>query len=700
MGLEQARVHEIVDKAKSHRWSVPEFQRGFVWTPQKVRDLIDSLWRDYPIGSFLIWYGDSYEEPRSVSDGRSPDAWLVDGQQRTTAFCVLFGTRPYWWGEDWDDLLKRYDVRFNALSTEEPYFSLYSAAMRGPAGRAWIRVQDLLNADDDGLSGIIEALLRDLGLPGARFGLLWTRLDKVRKVRDAVLPVVTVMLDLEDVTEIFARLNSAGTKVTEADIALALAASQNPGWARQEFLPFLKDLEDAGFDLDPNLVFRSCVGIGLGKARLKEVPRAYWTSSGLMEAWKRTAQAWRRVIQYVEARGILSADVLPTKTALIPVAILADRYPNTLASDVPFAWILHATRTGRYSGSALTALDQDLQAIEGAGSAQVALDALRAKLPEWERFAPEDFSQDYRDRFLRLILYLTMHSRGARDWVSGEYLGFHGTELLERFNPDWHHIFPRAYLRQHGIPEDRWDLFANIAVMSPSTNIRFGARNPMGYLERYGVDDVLLEEQLVADRQLLTVEKYEEFLALRAQALATAANRYFESLVSGTRHDPPRPSQPRLSARQEKRRVKPRPVVSDEEFLTNRGAKLGDQELGNCRAVLEAVQNSNVPGVTRSALRNGCPAVYLTGTRVGKLELVQLSPSQPTFRDGVKVRNRWKADQHVLEQLAKFRRALSDIPGSRVMRTGRVYVPTDSLAAHLTTFFDATRHLATALARS
>ena len=81
------------------------------------------------------------------------------------------------------------------------------------------------------------------------------------------------VLDLEDVTEIFARLNSAGTKVSEADIALALAASQNSGWARQHVLPFLQKLEEAGFELDPNLAFRSCGGIGLGRARLKKVPR-------------------------------------------------------------------------------------------------------------------------------------------------------------------------------------------------------------------------------------------------------------------------------------------------------------------------------------------------------------------------------------------------------------------------------------------
>jgi hypothetical protein len=88
-------------------------------------------------------------------------------------------------------------------------------------------------------------------------------------------------------------------------------------------------------------------------------------------------------------------------------------------------------------------------------------------------------------------------------------------------------------LRQNGVPEERWDLFANIAVISPSTNLRFGAKNPMGYLERYKVDDALLAEQLVpTDKRLLTIDGYDEFISTRAEALAEAANRYFEGLQS------------------------------------------------------------------------------------------------------------------------------------------------------------------------
>ena len=332
-------------------------------------------------------------------------------------------------------------------------------------------------------------------------------------------------------------MNSAGTKVTEADIALALAASQNPGWARNEFLPFLSTLQDAGFDIDPNLVFRSAVAIGLGQARLKDVPRSWWGGTGLTGSWDRTKHAWQDVVNYVEQRGILSSDVLPTKNALIPLVILVDRLPNALSDTSPFAWLLHATRSGRYSGAAISALDRDVKTIREATSAGDALERMRLEMGSWEPFSSTDFLADYRDRVMRLMLYLLMWHRGARDWVTKQRLGFQGPELLERFDPDWHHIFPRAFLRDEGVPEERWNLFANIAVVASNTNKGFGAKPPEAYLDYFEVGDDLLTEQLVStDRGALRAQDYESFLATRARTLADAANRYYDGLA-GSRSD-------------------------------------------------------------------------------------------------------------------------------------------------------------------
>src|SRR6185295_6162271 len=97
MAHELIKVRDIIDRSVNHKWSIPEFQRGFVWKAIQVRDLIESLWLNYPVGTLLIWDSAQHVETRSASDAQMPDAWVVDGQQRATALCILSGRKPYWW---------------------------------------------------------------------------------------------------------------------------------------------------------------------------------------------------------------------------------------------------------------------------------------------------------------------------------------------------------------------------------------------------------------------------------------------------------------------------------------------------------------------------------------------------------------------------------------------------------------------------
>jgi uncharacterized protein with ParB-like and HNH nuclease domain len=74
MAYSSFKINEIVDKAIAHEWSVPEFQRGFVWNATQVRDLAESLWLNYPVGSILIWDSRGRKksvEPKNVTDAQS-----------------------------------------------------------------------------------------------------------------------------------------------------------------------------------------------------------------------------------------------------------------------------------------------------------------------------------------------------------------------------------------------------------------------------------------------------------------------------------------------------------------------------------------------------------------------------------------------------------------------------------------------------
>jgi hypothetical protein len=76
MAYESIKIREVVDRSVSHVWSIPEFQRGFVWKPTQVRDLAESLWLDYPIGSLLVWNSQDPTEEKIARDAQRPTLWV------------------------------------------------------------------------------------------------------------------------------------------------------------------------------------------------------------------------------------------------------------------------------------------------------------------------------------------------------------------------------------------------------------------------------------------------------------------------------------------------------------------------------------------------------------------------------------------------------------------------------------------------
>jgi hypothetical protein len=537
------KIHNLVDSAVGHELSVPEFQRGFVWKPAQTRDLAESLWLDYPIGSLLIWNSRTGAQERVVSDSRHPADWLVDGQQRTTALCILFGRKPYWWpdAESWEKARRRYDIRFDVEAIEEPFFKVADAAIRKTKAHRWIRLPDLLQLDTNRPGDLhkLQELAKTIKVEGLCGNMdameVYTRLDRVRKIREKDLVAITVEHELEDVVEIFARLNSKGTRVTEADIYLGVVAARSPGWVRDQFLPFLNVLKDAGFDINPNLLFRSLAAIAAGKTRFRELPDDIWNASSVEPAWKRTQKAWKSLVKRLAEYGILSTETMPTQAALVTLVALQDKFQEEASFDLPFYWFLQASRFGRYSTSGTTALDEDLRAIGESTTLRDAIVRLLDRFEHTRTTEAEDFMLDYSDsRFGRFLLYLLVWHNEAKDWDAHGYrLGFEGAQVLEDFQPQWHHIFPKKFLAER-YEDSEINALANIAVIGPTINIRISAKNPMEYLKKYKIsDDKLTQQFITTNLGVTSIEKYPGFLKDRAQVLAAEANKYLGALRNG-----------------------------------------------------------------------------------------------------------------------------------------------------------------------
>lgn len=557
MGLEQLKVREIVKQAVSKNVDIPEFQRDFVWDPEQVKKLAESLYRDYPVGSFLLWDSAEYQESKTAQ-GTQASLWIVDGQQRTTALCLLMGQKPYWWSDakSWNDAVERYDVFVNLFpedNSERLEFALPNPIRR--IDPRWISVRDVLRTEKvEDLTKLATSVATKLSNDPSTlmelFGQTHARIQRLWQIRERDIPIIKINHEVEDVAEIFARLNQEGTRVKEADVVLALAAVRNPSWVREQYVPFCHDLEDKGWDLDAGVFVRTMTGIGKGRARLIEVPKDFWEPQSLETVWRQASETVTEVLKRLAEFGIMSANLLPSTNSLIPLFVLHHRWRASTGYHFGKAlhWFLLANRDGRYSGSAITSLNEDVRAIADAGDFAHAIASLKERLKVSASIDETEFLSRYDragSRFLRLMLYLLLFRREARDWVDKTRIGYDktGAPVSAGFEPQWHHIFPRNKLKAIGVPDEEMHALANMTVLNERTNVsRLSGKQPSDYIKKFNITIEQLQSHLIPDTFLQTLDsdetlrsqwngqRFTDFLIERAQLIAQEANRFLREL--------------------------------------------------------------------------------------------------------------------------------------------------------------------------
>lgn len=212
----------------SGEWNIPQFQRSFVYKVPHVCELADSLWREYPIGLFLLWR-------RQEGNARQSRLWVVDGQQRLTSLCFLFGETPSWWRDgQWSAVMREpYDVRFDVEAGAPPFFVVPTELRVGD--RRLVPLWQLFEAghEDDHIHlAALARVIKDAGYC-AREDLpeLCARLARVRAIADRPLAAAIVtQQDLSQVLEIFERISARGIRFRR--LLLRILLRSLPGFRR------------------------------------------------------------------------------------------------------------------------------------------------------------------------------------------------------------------------------------------------------------------------------------------------------------------------------------------------------------------------------------------------------------------------------------------------------------------------------------
>jgi hypothetical protein len=490
------KARQLVDDYRSGRIVIPEFQREYVWRRSKAPKLIDSMYRGFPISSFLLWQSEMEARARR-RDPRPVRAaimnWLIDGQQRIITLSRTMN------GDE------GIDVVFNP---QEDAFRLSNAATQKDAN--WVRVSELW--DDERYRHLRRSLeaTRDADRREAKF-------ERVRRILDYEIPVVR-MVDhsFDDAVNAFTRINTLGVRLKKEDIESAQIAARHSGFIADEVTPFLARLRQDGFTrLNVMHLFRACAFVaqpdGRNRTPLHELERRH-----VLSAWKETKGATEQAIGIIRSElGLVNMSVLWSGALLVPViAVCATLSARERNSRELAGWLALAALCHRYSGSSETALDQDLRACRSSDPIGGLLSNLRNVRPLEAR--AKDFAGAIADRSGLLALYIACMNRGILDFYTG------GKVLLQQ-NVDRHHILPRGQFSEKQRREA--DNIANMAFIVGDVNKSLNVTGPEVYLARLKTR-VLRSQCIPADSSLWRISEAEAFWRERRQLLADSFNEY------------------------------------------------------------------------------------------------------------------------------------------------------------------------------
>lgn len=569
-------IEILLNWVKSGEIAIPEIQRPFVWEPVKVRDLLDSLYAGFPVGYLITWRNPTIRlKDGTLSAGKRI---LIDGQQRITALMAsLLGREVL--TKDYETT--RIRIAFHPI---EEKFEVSNPAIEKNA--AWVSdVSTLFDVGTSILTTVKNYLAANPGVDENRIGMVFERLKKIVGNSVGVIELADD-LDIETVTKIFIRVNSAGVTLSQADFAMSKIASntdyggaelrkaidyfchlaKSPDQAarieradkeftKSDFWPKIKWLKDANDDLyDPSYtdMLRVAFTSQFGRGKLQDLVallsgRNFETKTyeaqiaeesfgklkdGILDFVNKTH--FDRITMILRSAGLVTNDLIGGQNAVNFAYIM---YLRGRAENLPAAQIEHLVKRwyamsilrGRYSGSPETAFDQDIRFIAAQGLRDYAKAVIASEMPDsfWDGMLPQLMDTSSAQSPYFQAFRAAQAKLGDKGFLSRDITV--RDLLLNR--ADVHHVFPRNMLKKQGLQRGRYNQIANFVVAQSEINIAIGDTAPEKVFEvlRAQVSGGKVVYGGITDRDALEENLVENCIPLAM--LDGAAPSYDEFLV-------------------------------------------------------------------------------------------------------------------------------------------------------------------------
>ena len=534
------------DEAEGGGFWLPNIQRPFVWSEDQIARLFDSIMREYPISTLLVWktkeavkhrkFIDNYRRDIKLTDFYVPDhsrskMMVLDGQQRLQSLFV--GLRGSYEGRE-----LYFDVLSGGAAAAPEDIRFRFAFKAANTGWPWVRLKNIVFETKKLDSQIAKDIIRSapIALSEDQKDMIELNVGKARQEFVNDDNITFQELDgidnpdayrLDDIVEIFIRANSGGTKLGKSDLLFSLLTSS---WdeADGEMEVLLEDLNQGGFDFDRDFVLKSCLTI-LGKGARYEVGkfRDGKTKEEIIAKWGKLAEAIKAVRDLLVSKTYIRSDrAMPSYLALIPLIYYRFHYPAKFAANRDMAtYLLRVLVTGVFGGSPDNLIDKLVRNIHEKQDFVLSeiYGVIRAEGRNLEITPAVIFDQCYGSRAIHLFFNL---------W----YQDFDYSPALDANGPQVDHIFPQSLLKTvkdinpesgkrnilHYRAEQR-DQIANCMLLTAEENgfSRKSDTPPAQWFarDRFGSDEVhqryLAMHLIPNDPALWELDRFDDFIEMR-----------------------------------------------------------------------------------------------------------------------------------------------------------------------------------------
>lgn len=578
-------VGDLLKDVQTGRIGLPDLQRPFVWKDNKVRELLDSMLKGFPIGFVMLWESPvDFDNKSQIGIGEkafsSPRDLVIDGQQRLTALlAAIKGIKI----KDADYKERNIKISYNPLTRE---FQVWSQAY----GRSqeWISaVSDVFLAKDNNtISKLRRAYVRGLNERRAKEErpeltedeeiLIEDNINDLLSLADYTLPTLEIkaIANEEEVADIFVRVNSGGQKLTEKNfIETLLSVYDNDlhkkinDFCRNSRIPQEGTSYNHIIESDPVHIIRATVGLAFKRARLryaylllrgKDLKTGKSSSETQKENLEKFSNAlslvtnlnhWHAFMNVVAGAGYLKGSLISSENAVVFSYMLylmgkvEYKVEPVALNRLMQRWFFMATICGYYTDSPESTVERQFAELRSASSSS-----------EFIAFLENEISNHFTDDYFNynLINDLVTSSTTSPIWygyiaslnVLNHPMLFSTTPTSKYFivgtngnksSIDIHHIFPKHYLALQGIEDDRdRNQIANYTYLDYSTNIDISDNPPSTYVaayrERLGEDGYKAACQQNALPDNFESLPYNEFLVQRRKLMAQMIRKAYNKL--------------------------------------------------------------------------------------------------------------------------------------------------------------------------